>query len=102
VRTARDGQVRIGVDRPDKVGTMNDICTYLIELRGQIDESEINRLSPLSMTLERVDLAATRLRACSDQSGLIGLMRHLHGLGFVFLSVSRVDKAGVRENEPGN
>ena len=81
---------------------MNDVCTYLIQLRGQVEVGEINALSPLAITVERAESTATVLAACSDQSGLIGLMRHLHGLGFVFLSVSRVDKAGVRENEPGN
>jgi hypothetical protein len=36
----------------------------------------------------RGDQAATLFTVCTDQSGLIGLMRHLHGLGFVFLSVN--------------
>ncbi len=70
---------------------MNDICTYHIRLRGQVDEGEINAMSPFQMTVERVDQAATLITVCTDQSGLIGLLRHLHGLGFVFLSVSRVD-----------
>ena len=68
---------------------MDDICTYLIRLRGQMDEDELNALSPLQMRVERVDPAATLLTVCTDQSGLIGLTRHLHGLGFVFLSVMR-------------
>ena len=72
---------------------MNDVCTYLIELCGQVEVGEINALSPLAITVERAEPAATVLAACTDQSGLIGLMRHLHGLGFVFLSVSRVEIA---------
>jgi hypothetical protein len=67
---------------------MNDICTYHIQLRGQVDEDEINAMSPFQMTVERVDQAATLFTVCTDQSGLVGLMRHLHGLGFVFLSVN--------------
>ena len=67
---------------------MNDICTYLIQLYGQVDEGEVNAMTPLQMTLERVEPAATLFSVCTDQSGLIGLMRHLHGLGLVFLSVS--------------
>jgi hypothetical protein len=68
---------------------MNDICTYLLEIRGQVDEDEINAMSPLQMTVKQMDAAATLLTISTDQSGLIGLMRHLHGLGFVFLSVKR-------------
>lgn len=60
---------------------MNDIYTYLIQLRGQVDEGEINAMSPVQITVERSDMASTLLSACTDQSGLIGLMRHLHGLG---------------------
>ena len=68
---------------------MTDICVYLIRLRGQVDEDEINVISPLQMTVTRVDPASTLLTVHTDQSGLIGLMRHLHGLGFVFVSVKR-------------
>jgi hypothetical protein len=75
---------------------MNDVCTYLIQLRGQVDEGEINARSPLQMTVVRADPDATLLTVGTDQSGLIGLMRHLHGLGFVLLAVSRIEK-GSRE-----
>ncbi len=71
---------------------MNDICTYLIQLHGQVDQDELNALSPLHVTVERVDQASVRLIACTDQAGLIGLLRHLHGLGFVFLSMTRVEE----------
>jgi hypothetical protein len=65
---------------------MNDICVYHIQLRGQVDEDEINAMSPLYMVREWVDTAVTQFTIRTDQSGLIGLMRHLHRLGFVFLS----------------
>jgi hypothetical protein len=68
---------------------MDDICAYLIQLRGRVDEAEINAMSPLQLTVKEVDVASTLLTVNTDQSGLIGLMRHLHGLGFVFLSVKR-------------
>ena len=73
---------------------MNDLCTYLIRLYGEVEEGEINAMSPLQMTLERVEPGATLFSVSTDQSGLIGLMRHLHGLGLLFLSVSRVDVGG--------
>jgi len=68
---------------------MNDICTYLIQIHGLVNETEINAMSPLQMAVEQIESTATLLSAETDQSGLIGLMRHLHGLGYVFLSVTR-------------
>jgi hypothetical protein len=70
---------------------MVDICTYTIQLRGQVSEGEINALGPLPVTAEKAEASATWFTIQTDQSGLIGLMRHLHGLGFVFLSVNRLD-----------
>jgi hypothetical protein len=74
---------------------MNDMCTYHIQLCGQLDEGDINATSPLQMDVARVDVAGTQITVRTDQSGLIGLLRHLHGLGFVLLSVSRVGTDGV-------
>jgi hypothetical protein len=75
--------------RIKELGTMQDICTYQIEVRGQVGESAFNATSPLQVTVVRMNPAATLLTAYTDQSGLIGLIRHLHGHGFVLLSVIR-------------
>lgn len=66
---------------------MNDLCTYTIELSGQVDEQDINGMSPLEITVVQAEPDSTSLTVCTDQSGLIGLMRHLHGMGLVVLSV---------------
>jgi hypothetical protein len=63
------------------------MCIYHIRIRGQVDEDEINAMSPLQMVREWVNSAVTHFSVRTDQSGLVGLVRHLHGLGFVFLSV---------------
>jgi hypothetical protein len=68
---------------------MHDICTYHVEVRGQVDENAFNATSPLQMTVVRVDAATTLSTVCTDQSGLIGLIRYLHQQGFVLLSVRR-------------
>jgi hypothetical protein len=68
---------------------MHDICTYHVEVRGQVDENAFNATSPLQMTVVRVDAAATLSTVRTDQSGLIGLIRYLHQQGFVLLSVCR-------------
>jgi len=68
---------------------MHELCIYQIEVRGQVEENALNAMSPLQTTVVRADAAATLFAIQADQSGLIGLMRHLHGWGFVLLSVHR-------------
>ena len=67
---------------------MNAIGTYLIQLRGQVDEDEINAISPLPLNMEWSDTTATLFTASTDQSGLIRLMRRLNKRGFVFLALN--------------
>ncbi len=68
---------------------MHESCLYQIKVLGQVTESDLNTMSPIQSTVVRVDVTATLLTIHTDQSGLIGLLRHLHGRGFVFLSVHR-------------
>ncbi len=68
---------------------MDDICAYRIEVRGQVGANDINTTGPLQIAIERAGTDATRFTICTDQSGLIGLLRHLHGRGLVLLSVCR-------------
>lgn len=75
---------------------MQDIHIYQIEMQGQMDVKELNANSPLQVFIQRMDLDTTTFTLSTDQSGLIGLMRHLHGLGFVILSVA------CESNKPGN
>ena len=68
---------------------MHDICTYHVKVRGQIVENDINAMGPYEMRAVQADTEATQFTIRADQSGLIGLLRHLHGRGFVLLSVTR-------------
>lgn len=68
---------------------MHDICLYHIKVRGQVDENAFNASSPLQITVVQMDAVATLFTISTDQSGLIGLIRHLHRQGFVILSVYR-------------
>jgi hypothetical protein len=68
---------------------MQDVHTYHVEVRGRLDERDVNAMGPLQVTAARVDKAATVLKVRTDQAGLIGLLRHLHGRGDVLLSVTR-------------
>ena len=67
---------------------MDNLCTYQIEVRGQVNGNDLNAISPLRMAVVQADTALTLFTVCTDQSGLIGLLRHLHGRGFVLLSVN--------------
>jgi hypothetical protein len=71
---------------PDMV---QDVCTYHVEVKGRVDERDVNVRSPSQVTVLRGDDAATLLTVRTDQAGLIGLLRHLHGRGDVLLSVVR-------------
>jgi hypothetical protein len=66
---------------------MDDTCTYRIELQGQLDEQDLTHASPLSITLLKSCPDSTLISVRTDQPGLIGLLRHLHGRGLVLLSV---------------
>ena len=68
---------------------MNHVDTYHIQLEGQMAADEINATSPLHLTLERIEAAAALFSVCTDQSGLIGLLRHLHARGYVIVSIYR-------------
>lgn len=64
-------------------------CTYHIQLRGQVDEKEVNHMSPLRLEREKGDTAVTQFVVATDQSGLVGLLRHLHSIGYVIESLAR-------------
>lgn len=68
---------------------MNDLCRYHVHIVGPVDEHEVNGTSPLEMQVERAEADSTWLSVNTDQSGLIGLMRHLHGLGYELLNINR-------------
>lgn len=68
---------------------MKNPSTYHILIEGHVAQDEINTMSPLQLTLERNDAAATLFSICTDQSGLIGLLRHLHARGLAILAVQR-------------
>ncbi len=68
---------------------MNDLFKYRLQIGGRVDEDNLNASSPLEVKVERVEADSTWLSVLTDQSGLVGLMRHLHGMGFALLSIQR-------------
>lgn len=67
---------------------MQEVFEYQIEVQGKIDESIFNATSPIRVKVEKTDGMATLITIRADQSGLVGLIRHLHHQGFVLLSFS--------------
>lgn len=66
----------------------NDFRSYKIRIYGRVEEEEIVPTSPVQFTVDAVEEAGTSISFQADQSGMIGLVRHLHGLGLVLVSMS--------------
>jgi hypothetical protein len=75
---------------------MNDIGSYTVQLRGPVSAGELNAMSPIDVEVTPTEAGVSLLTFSTDQSGLLGLLSYLHGLGFVFLAVNRTEmKEGV-------
>ena len=76
-------------------GGKEERFTYQIVVARQVDVDDLNTMSPLQIQLMQVKAEfggneTTVFSICSDQSGLIGLLRHLHARGLVLLCVQRL------------
>lgn len=67
---------------------MQEAFEYQIEVQGIVDEGVFNATSPLRVKVVKADETATLMTLRVDQSGFVGLIRHLHHQGFVLLSFS--------------
>lgn len=70
---------------------MQIMHTYHIEILGKMDVNSFNLTSPLQIRVVKAKQTETLLSVLTDQSGIIGLIRHLHHQGFELLSVFRVE-----------
>ncbi len=66
---------------------MDDIFMYRISVRGQVAEADIASFSPPGLRMEQSGEVCTVMIFRADQSAMIGVIRQLHGLGLVILSV---------------
>ncbi len=67
---------------------INDVHRYQIQIKGQIKAEDITRTSPLEFSIDQSGEENTTITLITDQSGMIGLIRHLHGLGLMLLAVA--------------
>ena len=66
---------------------MDDLAIYHVEIQGRVDEKELNANGPLHLKVVRAETGSTLLALQTDQSGLIGLLRHLHTQGYLLKSI---------------
>ena len=88
-----------GFRQMEELEKMHGICIYHIRVQGQVDECTFNATSPFRVSVVQTDTDATLFAVHTDQSGLIGLIRHLHGHGFVILTVCRERQTTIFEEE---
>lgn len=73
--------------------SLNSQNRYEIKISGQLDESWLGwfgEAETQSETLANDDQVTTFSNIVMDQAGLVGLIRRLHGLGIVLISIRQV------------
>lgn len=72
---------------------LNSLNTYEIKICGQLDASWLVSMGEMKAPMEIVvdDSEVTTLsNIVMDQAGLVGLIRRLHGLGIVLISIRQM------------
>jgi hypothetical protein len=78
---------------------MDDRGQYEIVVKNGVDEAALNASSPVQIAVVCVAGSDTHLHLHADQSGLIGLLRHLHQQGYLLLAVVRKPVTDLPEDE---
>ncbi|MCL4393371.1 MAG: hypothetical protein M1482_00880 [Chloroflexi bacterium] len=71
---------------------LQERAPYVIRIGGSIDKSLVDWFGPVDIASASQEDGRTISELSgivTDQAGLVGLIRHLHGLGIVLLSVER-------------
>ena len=63
---------------------------YVVKIQGRVDGGLVDWLGPMNLAADAEGSVSTLSGIVTDQAGIVGLIRHLHGLGIVLLSVERV------------
>lgn len=66
----------------------NDVRTYKIQIDGRVEEADFHASSPLPFVIKHIEGGNTMVTVKTDQPGIIGMIRHLHGLGLTLISIS--------------
>ena len=65
-----------------------DLHVYHIRLSGSLDEDWLAAFCPAGLKVEHTGDIVVLSNLITDQAGLVGLIRQLHGLGCTLLSVN--------------
>ena len=76
---------------------------YVVKVQGRVDPDLVDWFGPLEIATVETEAGVTTTlsRFVTDQAGLMGLVRALHGLGVTLLSVERAP-AGVDAARQGD
>ena len=75
------------------MSSLDQSVEYRLEVQGHVDKATADWIGPVTITtISREDEPSTTTLSgiISDQAGIIGLIRRLHGLGIVLRSVQRM------------
>jgi hypothetical protein len=71
---------------------LDEHAGYKIKVEGSVDESLVDWFGPMQIASPVGNEVITTLSAFDiDQAALVGLIRHLHGLGIVLISIERLE-----------
>lgn len=65
----------------------NDVRNYTIQIHGCVEVEDIHASSPFPFAIEQNEGIHTTITLQTDQSGIIGMIRHLHGLGLTLICI---------------
>ena len=77
----------------EKPANLNSKNVYEIAVQGDIDLSWLTGFGEVDVQPEVIAARGhhrTLFRIATDQAGLVGLLRRIHGLGMVLFSISQV------------
>lgn len=84
-----DGRQYPGVYRMTPHKTQNsDLRCYQLKITGQLDDDFVASFCPPETIIQRESDTSLLSNISTDQSGILGLIRHLHNLGFAILSMT--------------
>ena len=84
-----DGHQNPGVDRLIPLKTRNsDRRCYQLKITGQLDDDFVSSFCPPETIIQRESDTTLLSNIRTDQSGILGLIRHLHNLGCTILSMT--------------
>ncbi len=74
------------------MSSLNQSIEYRIKVQGPVDAHIVDWLGPVTIhSTEKAgdESVTTLLGIVADQAGIVGLIRRLHGMGVILLSVER-------------